>query len=300
MLRHSLVPPFVWAAGLGLLLSGGACRSPESPSLAGLELGLSYDDTVAICGFHGDHLHDRGVRILTWAFPDGSSVESGIHDGRISGLNSDAAGLGGRSQAFRATQAGLHPDMTEWELREHFSPSATTTEDSSDRECRWAWSDGVLTATFMDGKLERATWLRTGTAEAEVLVEPEDRLELLFAALRSDEPSVRYRALLELRALEDWRIADEVLELLAVETERANRTQAALILADRRDERASDLLLPDLEENILPDDLLDAIGRIGNHRAAEALIDAERRVGSFHTRAAIRSARARILARLEP
>jgi HEAT repeat protein len=190
--------------------------------------------------------------------------------------------------------------MTEAELRAHFEPEPQTFEDASDRECRWTWDDGALTVLLLRGKLERASWLATGAEEAELLVDPGDRLERLLSALKGGQPPDRYRALIEIRKLQDWRAADGVLQLLRLESDFVNRSQAALILAELGDERASDLLLNDLRARTIPDAILEAIGKIGNERAVDELIQAERRVGSVHTKAKIRSAIAQIESRLPP
>jgi len=171
-------------------------------------------------------------------------------------------------------------------------------DDSSDRECRWRWDDGRLSATFERGVLTEAIWFPADGGEAQILAEVTDEVEHLLSRLDGQHTADRYVALTELAAVEDPRAADAVIELLKVETDKTIRGKAAQLLAQRGDRRAIPLLLKDLEESVVNVDILRALGQIGDLRAERALRDALHRQGSSRLRSEIQSARRRIRERL--
>ncbi len=281
-------------AAAALASSFLACANPAPENLTDLTLSMSYDEVVAILGGQGEHIHDRGVRVVEWRYSDGSVIESGIHESKISGGNvNEPDGLSGRSDA-RAAARGLGNEMTELKMRDVLAPEGVTVEDTSDREVLWTFDDGALRATFMRGQLHEAQWSPT-EGEPETLIANTDPVGLLIAQLQHERPSDRFRAMQALKDVHEPRVNDALLAVLARETDFAHRGLAAKILADRGDERASDLLLPDLRKQVISDDILDAIGRIGDLTAADVLRAAEENVGSRHTKRKIHAARVKIL-----
>lgn len=263
-----------------------------APDLSPLEWGMSYPAVETVAGEPCEHLHDRGVRVLAWIFADGSHVEATIHDGRLSGLELDDGNQPrGRSVAAVRVKAGVQSDMPEAELRERLGEHAVAGEDTSDRECRWDYADGSLEAIFMRGRLERAIWNGSGSSEPLVLVEEIDAVPRFLTDLSSPRRSDRYRALQGLESGEDSRVADALVDLLRVETDRGLRAKAATLLADAGDLRVSDLLLPDLEQEHVPDWIIAALARVGDARAEAALARAQKRQEPPATRRKIQNAR---------
>lgn len=284
--------------GLAILVLLG-CGPASAPDLTSLRVGLGYDDAVRIVGGQAEHVHDRGVRILEWTFPDGSRIEAGVHDGGLSGLEvKDPPGFSVPSMAARATSLGLQGDMPVARLRGLLEPQPVTIHDTSDRECRWTFGDGVLTAVFLRGELREATF--ASGDETRTLVEVEDPVVLWIEDLYSEHPWERYRALEALASADEPRVNDALLEMLRVESDVMHRGMAATILADRGDRRAGDLLLNDLHREHVPDDILDALGAVGDVKAVYALKTAAERQSSPRTRRRMMWARKRILARLAP
>lgn len=273
-----------------------ACGSSPAPDFSSLSLRMPYDELAAIAGGQCEHVHDRGVRILQWHYEDGSIIEAGIHDGALSGLNViDPPDSTGRSTATtKSTRSGLQADMPEADLRDQLGDSAITTHDSSDRECRWTYDDGTLTALLLRGKLNEAVWRSADGAQPAVLVSVSDPVEMMLADLASEQEWDRARALQELEGVDDPRLADALLDLLRIETVKRNRGKAALRLAAMGDSRASDLLLPDLDQDPISEDIIKAMGTIGDLRADAALEQAAERVSSPRTRTRIRAARTQI------
>ena len=144
--------------------------------------------------------------------------------------------------------------------------------------------------------VHEAHWTETN-GEPEVLVSIEDPIAFLITQLEHERPSDRYRAIQGLAEVDDRSVNEALLALLEREPETTNRAEAASILAKLGEERASDLLLPDLRKPAIPDAILDAIGRIGNLRAAAELEEALDRVKLRRTRGRVRRARAEILER---
>ncbi|MCP3981061.1 MAG: HEAT repeat domain-containing protein [bacterium] len=252
-----------------LLATLGCGDGPDTaPELSGLSLGMSYPDVASLAGGECDAIHDRGVRQLLWRYEDGSLVEATIHDGRLSGLEYDDGGEPrDRSVAAMRVRTSVQSDMSAPMLRELLGDHAVTYDDTSDRECLWSWSDGSLTAIFMRGGLERATWQPASDGPAQTLVAVDDPVPLLVRGLSSHRPSDRYRALHALEDADDSRIADALLELLGRETERGNRGRAVMLLARAGDVRAGDVLLRFLDERPLQREVIEALGMIGDARA---------------------------------
>jgi hypothetical protein len=267
--------------------------APETaPDLSGLNLGMSYPAAVTLARGECEHVHDRGVRQLEWHYDDGSLIEATILDGRLSGLEyEDGTAPRGRSIAAVRVRAGLQPDTPETSLRQRFGDHAVTTDDTSDRECRWSYDDGTLTAIFMHGRLEQASWQEEGHDEPVAWVEVDDPVVLLVDSLASERRSDRYRALYFLERIEDPRVAEALVDLLRIETDRRIRGMAARLLADAGDLRASDLLLPDLEDDPIPDEIIDALARIGDARAEAVLRWTQERIDDDGKKRKIQQAR---------
>ena len=260
---------------------------------------MGYDELAALAGGQCEHVHDRGVRILQWHYKDGSIIEAGIHNGGLSGLNViDSTGSSGRNMASRRSSGtGLQADMPESKVRQRLGDHPVTMSDASDRECRWTYDDGTLTAVLVRGKLRDATWQGKAADRPEVLVSVTDPVGMLLADLASEYEWDRARALQELDGTEDPRLADALIALLRIETVQRNRGIAALRLADLDDARASDLLLADLDQTVISDNVLRALGAIGDANADAALARAAERVSSPRTLARIQAARSQIQAR---
>ncbi len=258
-----------WAAIAALALVVRCAGGPATaPDLSGLELGMSYPDLAAIALGECDAIHDRGVRQLEWHYDDDSFVEATILDGKLSGLEYED-GTAARNQSVAAVRVrvGVQSDASETMLRSILGDHAVTVDDISDRECRWSFADGAVTAIFMRGRLERASWQGAGDDERTTLVEVDDPVVLLVESLASRRPSDRYRALNAIERVEDSRVADALLTLLGNESDRRFRGMAALLLARAGDMRAGELLLPDLEQDPIADEIIDALAMIGDARA---------------------------------
>ena len=266
---------------------------PETaPDLSGLNFGMSYPAAVTLARGECEHVHDRGVRQVEWHYEDGSLVEATILDGRLSGLEyEDGTAPRGRSIAAVRVQVSVQSDMPETGLRQRLGDHAVTTDDTSDRECRWSYADGTLTAIFMRGRLERASWQEAGHGEPVTWVEVDDPAVLLVDSLASERRSDRYRALYSLERIDDPRVADALVDLLRVETDRHIRGMAARLLADAGDLRASDLLLPDLEDDPVPDEIIGALARIGDARAEAVLGWTQERIDDDAKKRKIQQAR---------
>jgi hypothetical protein len=232
------------------------------------------------------------VRQVEWRYEDGSSIEATIHDGKLSSLDfDDGDEPRGRSIAAVRVKAGVQSDMPEAVLLERLGDHVVTIDDTSDRECRWSFADGKLTAIFMRGRLENASWQEPGQDEPTVLVQVDDPVVLLVDSLASHRRSDRYRALSSIEHAEDPRLVDALLELLRVETNRQNRGMAASLLAATGDPRTSDLLLSDLRRDPIPVEIIDVLARIGDARAEAELARAHERIDNPATKRKIRQAR---------
>jgi hypothetical protein len=276
-----------------LTVSLCACSGPNvAPDLSGLAVGQGYDQVVSITGRRCEHLSDSGVRVVVWSYEDGSWVEAGIYEGALSGLT--PSGPRAERRASRIRSDHIRTDSLHAILGDDF----VTTDDSSNRECRWSWDNGRLLATFERGILKQATWLPADGGDARILAEVTDEVAMLLAGLDSPQTADRYRALTALSAVADPRVADAVVGLLQTEADKTNRGKAALLLAQRGDRRANGLLLRDLHEPIINVDVLQALGQIGDLQTEQALRDALHRQGSSRIQAEIQSARARIRERL--
>ncbi len=228
---------------------------------------MAYPDVAAIARGECDAIHDRGVRQLEWHYDDGSFVEATILDGKLSGLEyEDGSEARDRSVAAVRVRVGVQSDATEAVLRRLLGDHAITIDDTSDRECRWSYADGAVTAIFMRGRLERASWEGSGDDGPRMLVEV-DPVVLLVESLASHRPSDRYRALDAIERVDDPRVGDALVNLLKVESDRRFRGMAALLLARAGDPRAGELLLPDLEQEPIADEIIDALAMIGDARA---------------------------------
>ncbi len=258
-----------WAAIAALAILASCAGDPAAaPDLSALSLGMSYPDVAAIARGECDAIHDRGVRQLEWHYDDGSFVEATILDGKLSGLEyEDGTEARDRSVAAVRVRVGVQSDAAETLLRSILGDHAVTVDDISDRECRWSYADGAVTAIFMRGRLERASWQGAGDDEVRTLVEVDDPVVLIVEMLANPRPSDRYRALNGIERVEDPRVADALVNLLRVETDRRFRGMAALLLARAGDPRASELLLPDLKQEPIADEIIDALAMIGDARA---------------------------------
>jgi hypothetical protein len=271
--------------------------SCDPPDLERLELRMGYDEVARIVGAQCEARSDEGYRELKWIYKDGTSIVAGIHDGRASGIQvhypDGFPGRRGKADAMLAR--GIQGDSPEPFLRKVLGDDPLTVEDHSDRDCHWELSGGELTAIFKRGELHEARW--TKNQETVTYVEVTDPVALLIEDLQNEHDYIRVQALQGVQEHEDPRIAEALLSLLRHERDTYIRSQSALQLARLGETRASELLLPDLRQEIIPEDIIRAIGEIGDERAADALQAAYDRSRNAYIKKELSKARQRILNR---
>jgi hypothetical protein len=284
---------------LAAACGGGSPDAVQEPDMDALVLRRGYEQAVEHMGSDCELLDDTGYRELLWTYDDGTVIRAGIFNGRLSGLEVGypEGFRGRRGEADERVARGVRADLPERALRQILGDDPLLLEDTSGRRCRWTLPEGELEARFVRGELREATWQEPG-AEPSVLVEISDWVGFLLEDLEDERDFVRTQALMALQEQpKEPRMAEPLLAMLEREEDASLRGRAALLLADLEEGRASDLLLRDLQRARVPDDILEALGRIGDLRAADALLAAMERTDSSYRRRRLGRARSSILDR---